>query len=46
MRARVAEGAERDRLWAMACDNYNGYETYQRRAGARLIPVVALEPAA
>ena len=44
MRARIPEGAERDRLWAMACDNYTGYETYQRRAGKRVIPVVALEP--
>ncbi|HEV7492334.1 nitroreductase/quinone reductase family protein [Baekduia sp.] len=44
MRAEIAEGAERDRLWAMACDNYVGYETYQRRAGERVIPVVALRP--
>jgi deazaflavin-dependent oxidoreductase (nitroreductase family) len=44
MRARIAEGAERDRLWAMACDNYSGYATYQRRAGGRRIPVVDLQP--
>ena len=44
MRAHVAEGEERDRLWAMACDNYSGYATYQRRAGDRVIPVVALRP--
>jgi deazaflavin-dependent oxidoreductase (nitroreductase family) len=44
MRARVAEGEERDRLWAMACDHYSGFATYQRRAGDRTIPVVALEP--
>jgi deazaflavin-dependent oxidoreductase (nitroreductase family) len=44
MRAEIAEGAERDRLWRMACDNYSGYATYQRRAGAREIPVVALRP--
>ena len=44
MRARIAEGDERERLWAMACDNYSGYGTYQRRAGERVIPVVALEP--
>ena len=44
MRAAVAEGEERDRLWAMACDNYSGYATYQRRAGDRVIPVVALRP--
>ena len=44
MRARIAEGPERERLWAIACDNYSGYETYQRRAGERVIPVVVLEP--
>jgi deazaflavin-dependent oxidoreductase (nitroreductase family) len=44
MQARIAEGDERDRLWAMVCDNYSGYATYQRRAGARVIPVVALAP--
>ncbi len=44
MRARIAEGAERERLWAVACENYSGYATYQRRAGARVIPVVVLEP--
>jgi deazaflavin-dependent oxidoreductase (nitroreductase family) len=44
MRARVAEGAERERLWTMVCDHYTGYATYQRRAGDRVIPVVALEP--
>jgi deazaflavin-dependent oxidoreductase (nitroreductase family) len=43
MRARVAEGEERERLWAMACDNYSGYATYQRRAGDRVIPVVVLQ---
>lgn len=44
MRARVAEGQERERLWAMACDNYSGYATYQRRAGDRVIPVLTLTP--
>ena len=44
MRATVAEGAERDRLWAMAVDNYSGYSRYQTRAGDRTIPVVALRP--
>jgi deazaflavin-dependent oxidoreductase (nitroreductase family) len=44
MRARVAEGEERERLWAMACDHYTGYATYQDRAGRRVIPVVVLEP--
>ena len=44
MRARIVEGEERDRLWAMACDNYSGYATYQRRAGERRIPVIDLRP--
>jgi deazaflavin-dependent oxidoreductase (nitroreductase family) len=44
MRAIIATGAERDRLWAIACDNYSGYARYQRRAGNRVIPVVALRP--
>jgi hypothetical protein len=44
MRAHIAEGEERERLWTMACDNYSGYATYQRRAGDRLIPVIALQP--
>jgi deazaflavin-dependent oxidoreductase (nitroreductase family) len=44
MRARIAEGEERARLWAMAVDNYSGYATYARRAGGRVIPVIALEP--
>jgi deazaflavin-dependent oxidoreductase (nitroreductase family) len=42
MRAELPEGEERERLWRVACDNYSGYATYQRRAGARVIPVVAL----
>ncbi len=40
----VTHGDERERLWQIVCDNYNGYATYQRRAGARVIPVVALRP--
>lgn len=44
MRARVVDGAERDELWALVNDNYNGYDVYQERAGARRIPVVLLEP--
>jgi deazaflavin-dependent oxidoreductase (nitroreductase family) len=45
VRVNVAEGAERDRLWALVNDNYNGYHVYQERAGERVIPVVRLEPA-
>ena len=45
MRAEVVtDSDERARLWAIACDNYNGYATYQRRAGDRVIPVVELRP--
>jgi deazaflavin-dependent oxidoreductase (nitroreductase family) len=41
---RVVEGDERERLWDLVNDNYNGYQTYQHRAGGRVIPVVVLEP--
>ncbi len=37
-------GSERAELWQLVNDNYNGYETYQGRAGNRMIPVVVLEP--
>jgi deazaflavin-dependent oxidoreductase (nitroreductase family) len=40
---RIVEGAERDEMWALVNDNYNGYATYQDRAGERVIPVVVLE---
>jgi len=43
VRPRVVEGAERAELWQRVNDNYNGYETYQGRAGGRVIPVVLLE---
>ena len=43
--ARIADGDERARLWALATSMYHGYETYQRRAG-RAIPVIVLEPEA
>jgi deazaflavin-dependent oxidoreductase (nitroreductase family) len=41
---RIVEGPERDEMWRLVNDNYNGYETYQGRAGGRVIPVVVLEP--
>jgi deazaflavin-dependent oxidoreductase (nitroreductase family) len=41
---RVAEEPERTELWQRANDNYNGYQTYEQRAGGRVIPVVVLEP--
>jgi deazaflavin-dependent oxidoreductase (nitroreductase family) len=43
-RAREAQGAERDALWALANDLYAGYEDYQQRAGGRRIPVIVLDP--
>ena len=42
MRARVINGEERGRAWAVVCDNYTGYATYQRRVPDRPIPVVSL----
>jgi deazaflavin-dependent oxidoreductase (nitroreductase family) len=44
VRARVAEGAERSRLWATAAVLYPPYNDYQAKAGSREIPVVVLEP--
>jgi deazaflavin-dependent oxidoreductase (nitroreductase family) len=41
---RLAEGPERDALWRLVNDNYNGYDAYQTRAGERRIPIVVLEP--
>jgi deazaflavin-dependent oxidoreductase (nitroreductase family) len=42
VRARVAEGDERDRLWPKAVDTYSGYRGYQKRT-EREIPLVILE---
>lgn len=39
-----ADGPERDALWRVVNDNYNGYDTYQARARERVIPIVMLEP--
>ena len=44
VRPRIVEGAERSELWERVNDNYNGYETYARRAGGRVIPLVVLDP--
>lgn len=44
VRPRVVEEPERSELWQLVNDNYNGYDTYQRRAGSRAIPVVVLQP--
>lgn len=43
-RARVAEGAERERLWARMARIYPPYDEYQARAAGRTIPVVVLDP--
>ena len=44
-RAREVDGAERDRLFALARRNYAGYGDYEVLAGERRIPVMALSPA-
>ena len=43
-RARVAEGEERERLWKQMAAIYPPYDKYQENAGARVIPVVVLDP--
>jgi F420H(2)-dependent quinone reductase len=43
-RARIVDGAERERLWAMVVEAFPMYETYQRRTN-RVIPLFVLEPA-
>jgi F420H(2)-dependent quinone reductase len=43
-KARVAQGAERERLWKQMVAIYPPYEEYQQRAAARTIPVVVLDP--
>jgi proline iminopeptidase len=45
-RARTASGEERARLWQQAVGIWPPYDDYQRRAGAREIPVVVLDPVA
>jgi deazaflavin-dependent oxidoreductase (nitroreductase family) len=45
MRARVARGEERARLWPAITGAYKGYASYQRKTD-REIPVVFLEPVA
>lgn len=41
----VPPGEEYDRLWAKAVEVYSGYAKYKKRAGARTIPVLLMEPA-
>ena len=45
VRPREAAGAEREELWRLVNDNYDGYQVYQQRTGGRTIPVVVLDPA-
>jgi deazaflavin-dependent oxidoreductase (nitroreductase family) len=42
VRARVAEGSERERLWKLMNEDWPAYDSYQERADRR-IPVVVLE---
>jgi F420H(2)-dependent quinone reductase len=44
VRARVADGEERERLWRQMAKLYPPYDEYQQRAGSRRIPVVVLDP--
>lgn len=43
-RTRLAEGAERARIWQQMVAMYPPFGDYQVRAGTREIPVVVLEP--
>ncbi|HEX6970387.1 MAG TPA: nitroreductase/quinone reductase family protein [Micromonosporaceae bacterium] len=45
VRARLAEGAERERLWRLLVLEWPAYETYRERAGDRPIHVFRLVPA-
>ena len=44
VRARLAGGEERDRLWAGFVEFFPGYEFFREHAGERTIPVVVLDP--
>ena len=43
-RARIAEGAEREKLWKQMVEIYPPDAEYQTRATPRVIPVVVLDP--
>ena len=45
VKARTAEGEEREALWQKLAEIYPPYNDYQLSAGERQIPVVVLEPA-
>lgn len=42
VQARVAEGEERDRIWATQKQRFSNFAEYEQTAGARQIPVVIL----
>ena len=44
VRAREAEGEERERVWRQLADLYSGYDKYAQKTSRR-IPVIVLEPA-
>jgi deazaflavin-dependent oxidoreductase (nitroreductase family) len=44
VRARVAEGDERERIWSAQKQSHAGFAEYEQKAG-RPIPVVVLDPA-
>jgi len=44
VRARVAAGEERERIWSRQKELMPGFADYERTAGGREIPVVVLEP--
>jgi deazaflavin-dependent oxidoreductase (nitroreductase family) len=46
VRAREAQGQERERIWKKAASTWPDYDNYQRRAPHRKIPVIVLEPRA
>ena len=45
VKARTAQGEEREALWQQQVEIYPPYNDYQLTAGERQIPVVVLEPA-
>lgn len=44
VRAREAQGVERDTIWAKQKEQMPGFAEYEEKAGDRVIPVVVLEP--
>ena len=46
VRARQAEGEERERIWKKAAAVWPDYDNYAKRAPHRKIPVIVLEPRA